>query len=131
MAHFAELDQLNRVIRTVVACNDDIANNGGEQSEQAAEHFKTVCPLSPAGIKYVQTSYNNNFRKSFAGVGMIFREDLNMFITPQPFASWTLDNDGNWNAPVPKPETYTQYGEGVKDAYNWDEENQTWVLVTI
>jgi hypothetical protein len=99
MAHFAELDQLNRVIRTVVACNDDIANNGGEQSEQAAEYFKTVCPLSPAGIKYVQTSYNHNFRGHFAGIGMIFREDLNMFIDPQPYASWTLDAKGNWNAP--------------------------------
>jgi hypothetical protein len=130
MAHFAELDQLNRVIRIVVACNDDIANNGGEQSEQAAEHFKTVCPLSSAGIKYVQTSYNHSFRRSFAGIGMIFREDLNMFIDPQPYASWTLDNDGNWNAPVPKPETYTQYGD-IRDMYKWDEENQTWVLVTI
>jgi hypothetical protein len=130
MAHFAELDQLNRVIRTVVACNDDIANNGGEQSEQAAEHFKTVCPLSPAGIKYVQTSYNHNFRGHFAGIGMIFREDLNMFIDPQPYASWTLDAKGNWNAPVPKPETYTQYGD-IRDMYKWDEENQTWVLVTI
>jgi hypothetical protein len=55
MAHFAELDENNVVLRIVVACNQDIANNGGEQSEQAAEHFKTVLPFSSNGVKWVQT----------------------------------------------------------------------------
>ena len=61
MAHFAELDSNNIVIEVKKACNIDIQNNGGEQSEQAATHFKSVCPLSENGIKYVQTSYNDNF----------------------------------------------------------------------
>ena len=61
MAHFAELDEYNRVKRILVACNTDVANNGGEQSVEAAKHFETVVPLSPGAIRYVQNSYNNNF----------------------------------------------------------------------
>ena len=69
MAHFAELDKDNKVLRVVVGCNTDIANNGGEQSTQAATHFETVVPLSADGVKWMQTSYNNNFRKMYAGPG--------------------------------------------------------------
>jgi len=65
MAHFAEIDKNNKVLRVVVACDQDIADNGGDQSEQAAEHFKTVCPFSSTGIKWVQTSYNNNLLSSY------------------------------------------------------------------
>ena len=55
MAHFAEIDSDNKVLRVVVACNDDVNANGGDQSESAAEHFKTVAPLSILGVKWVQT----------------------------------------------------------------------------
>ena len=90
MAHFAELDSNNIVLRVVKACNQDIANNGGEQSEQAAENFKKVCPFSLNGVKWLQTSYNNNFRKQYAGIGHTFDSTKNKFIAPQPFASWSL-----------------------------------------
>jgi phage shock protein PspC (stress-responsive transcriptional regulator) len=80
MAHFAELDLNNKVLRVVVACNQNIANNGGEQSEQAAEHFKTIAPFSSNGVKWVQTSYNRNFRKQFAGIGYTYNVEKNIFV---------------------------------------------------
>jgi hypothetical protein len=119
MAHFAELDLNNKVLRVVVGCNQDIANNGGEKSEQAAEHFKTICPLSENGAKWVQTSYNNKFRKTFAAKGFIYDKDKDIFIKEQPYPSWTLDSDNNWQPPVPKP-----IGPEI---YTWDEESLNWV----
>lgn len=126
MAHFAELDLNNIVLRVVVGCNQDIANNGGEQSEQAAEHFKTVCPLSENGVKWVQTSYNNNFRKQYAGIGYTFDLTKNKFIAPQPFASWSLDSNDNWKAPVAYPTVIT-YGDNFDYFITWDESNLRWI----
>jgi hypothetical protein len=126
MAHFAELDSNNIVLRVVVGCNQDIANNGGEQSEQAAEYFKKVCPLSKNGVKWVQTSYNNNFRKQYAGIGCTFDFVKNKFITPQPFASWSLDTNDNWKAPVAYPTVIT-YGDNFDYFITWDESNLRWI----
>jgi hypothetical protein len=126
MAHFAEIDLNNKVLRVVVACNQDIANNGGEQSEQAAEHFKTVCRLSEKGVKWVQTSYNNNFRKQYAGIGYSFDSTKNKFIASQPFASWSLDSNDDWQAPVAYP-TVTTYGDNVRYFISWDEAGQRWM----
>ncbi len=126
MAHFAEIDLNNKVLRVVVACNQDIANNGGEQSEQAAEHFKTTCPLSENGVKWVQTSYNDNFRKQYAGIGYSFDSTKNKFIASQPFASWSLDSNDDWQAPVAYP-TVTTYGDNVRYFISWDEAGQRWM----
>jgi hypothetical protein len=126
MAHFAELDINNKVLKVVKACNQDIANNGGEQSVQAAEHFKTVCPLSENGVKFVQTSYNKNFRKNFAGVGMTYDENRNAFIPPKPYNSWVLNEDTcNWEAPITLPNL--AYGDG-SFYYTpiWNESEITW-----
>jgi hypothetical protein len=127
MAHFAELNINNKVLRVVVACNQDIANNGGEQSEQAAEHFKKVCKLSENGVKWVQTSYNNSFRKKYAGTGDIFDPLKNKFISEQPFPSWSLDANDDWQAPVTYP-SITTYGDNVKYIIiKWDEVNTRWL----
>ena len=126
MAHFAELDINNKVLRVVVGCNQDIANNGGEQSEQAAEHFKTVCLLSENGVKWVQTSYNNNFRKQYAGTGMIYDSIKNKFISEQPFPSWSLDINDDWQAPVAYPIT-TTCGDNVYYFISWDDAGQRWI----
>jgi len=123
MAHFAELDENNKVLQVVVACNQDIANNGGELSEQAANHFATVCPLSINGIKWVQTSYNNNFRKKYARIGDTYDSIKDKFISSQPYPSWSLDNDDNWKAPIPYPED--------EQKYVWNETNQSWDLQPI
>ena len=126
MAHFAEIDSNNKVLRVVAACNQDIANNGGEQSEKAAEVFKNICPLSINGVKWVQTSYNNNFRKQYAGIGFTFDSEKNKFISPQPFASWSLDSNDDWQAPVLYP-TVTTYGDNVRYFITWDETNLRWI----
>ena len=120
MAHFAEIDSNGIVLRVVVGCNQDVINNGGEQSKQAAEVFKNVCPLSSNGVEWVQTSYHANFRKRFAGRGNIYLKDKDIFITAQPYSSWTLDENGDWQAPIAKPENYHPLAK-------WDESNQTWI----
>ena len=126
MAHFAEIDENNVVIRVLTACNQDIANNGGELSEQAASYFQSHTPLSSNGVRYVQTSYNNNFRKKYAGIGMKYDSNLDMFIIPQPYPSWTLDSSGDWLAPVLYP-TITTYGENKPYIIYWDENNLRWI----
>jgi hypothetical protein len=125
MAHYAELDKNNIVLRVVTACNQDIANNGGEQSEQAAEHFKTICPLSENGVKWVQTSYNNNFRKQFAGKEKIYDILKDKFINPQPFPSWSLDINDDWKAPISFPTTRIIENNAIYKI-SWDEEGQKW-----
>jgi hypothetical protein len=126
MAHYAELDINNKVIRVLTACNQDIANNGGEQSEQAAQHFATVSPLSQNGVKWIQTSYNNNFRKQYAGIGYTYDASKDKFISPQPFASWSLDSSDDWQAPLAYP-TVTTYGDNVNYFISWDEVGQRWI----
>jgi hypothetical protein len=125
MAHFAEIDINNVVIRVLTACNQDIANNGGELSEQAATYFQSYTPLSPNGVKYIQTSYNNNFRKQYAGIGMTYNSNLDMFIIQQSYPSWTLDLNGDWLAPVTYP-TITIYEENKAYIIDWDESNLRW-----
>jgi hypothetical protein len=127
MAHFAEIDLNNIVLRVNKACDIDIANNGGEQSEQAAEHFATVSPLSENGVKWVQTSYNHNFRKQYAGIGFIYDANKDKFITPQPFASWSLDSNDDWQAPVAYP-TIIKDGDIDYNIY-WNESNLKWYAV--
>ena len=124
MAHFAELDKDNKVLRVVVGCNQDIANNGGEQSQQAAEYFKTICPLSSNGVKWVQTSYSNNFRKKYAGEGDIYDANKDKFIGAKPYPSWSLDANDDWKAPVPYPNT----DPNSTVFYRWNEENQAWEI---
>jgi len=123
MAHFAELDINNKVLRVNVACNVDIQNNGGEQSEQAAEHFKTVSPLSENGVKWIQTSYNNNFRKQYAGIGHSYDPVKDIFICPQPYPSWSLNSTGDWMPPIPYPSVYF-YGDKIPYRIIWNESEQ-------
>jgi hypothetical protein len=71
------------------------------------------------GQRCVRTSYNNRIRKQFAGIGFTYSTDADLFIAPQPFTSWSLDENYDWQAPVERP------ADG-KD-YLWDEANQVWV----
>ena len=75
---------------------------------------------------WVQTSYNNNLRHNFARIGYTWDSKNNAFYAPQPFPSWILDENFIWQAPVPYPEIE----EGSNDVYTWNEETQTWDLVT-
>jgi len=124
--HFAEIDKNNKVIRVVVACEIDVANNGGDQSVQAATHFATVCPLSSEGVAWVQTSKDGSFRKKFAGIGDTFSEEGNVFYTAESFPSWTMDSNYDWNPPVARPTTDENPINSQPVIYDWDEANQKW-----
>lgn len=113
MAHFAELDHNNVVLRVIVVDNRDTSTpNGTEKESIGIAHCEKIF-----GGRWVQTSYNSSFRKRYAGQGMIYREDIDAFISPSPFPSWTYDVEKDtWVAPVPKPE----------GNYEWNETNGSW-----
>ena len=121
MAHFAELDNNNVVLRVVVVSNDCVPSD---------EHIdgETWCINFFKGGTWKQTSYNNNFRKQYAGIGFTYDAAKNKFLSPQPFASWSLDSNDDWQAPVTYP-TITTYGSNDPlDSYiiSWDEAGQKW-----
>lgn len=118
MAHFAELDANNVVLRVIVVANKDTADASGEEKEHIGKAF---CERLFGG-NWVQTSYNGNFRKRYAGIGYTFDPNLDAFITPKPFPSWTLNQTTcDWEAPVPMP------NDGKR--YSWDEAAQSWVEI--
>lgn len=136
MAHFAEIDSNNKVLRVVVACNQDIANNGGELSEQAAKHFESIVKLSKEGVRWIQTSYNSNFRKNYAGIGGTYDPIKDIFIHPQPYPSWTLDQNDDWQPPIPEPNilkyTVNENGIEIEHLYiiGWYENILNWKAKT-
>lgn len=128
MGHFAEIDSNNVVIRVLKACNQDIANNGGEQSEQAGEHFGKIAGYSNNGVKWVQTSYNNNFRKKFAGVGDTYDAVKDIFWNENsPYPSWILDSNYDWQPPISKPLKNTWGLNNAPLVARWSEEKLNWV----
>jgi hypothetical protein len=106
MAHFAEIDSTNTVLRVIVVA-DEHETNGAEWCN------------SLLGGTWVQTSYNNNIRKQYAGIGYSYDESADVFVAPQPFPSWSLDENYDWQAPIDYP------ADGK--IYSWDETNQVWV----
>ena len=101
MSHFAKIDD-NNIVTEVIVAEQDFINSG-----QVGDSFN-----------WVQTSYNNKFRKQFGGIGFKYDKEKDIFIAPQPYASWTLDDDGDWQPPKPFPDD--------DGAYFWNEENTEW-----
>ena len=107
MAHFAQLNSENVVEQVVAVHNND-------------------APDEAAGIvflnnlfgeaNWIQTSYNNRIRKQFPSAGFTYDDVADQFVAPQPYASWTLDANNDWQPPTPKPD----------GNYYWDEDTQTW-----
>jgi len=121
MAHFAELDDNNVVLRVVVVGNDCVPSDEHVDGE-------TWCINFFKGGTWKQTSYNHNFRKQYAGIGYTYDAAKNKFISPQPYTSWALDANDDWQAPVTYP-TITTYGSNDPlDIYiiSWDEAGQKW-----
>jgi len=123
MAHFAILKSGN-IVEQVVVVSNDIAT-----TEQAGIDFlKNLYKNQHLAV--VQTSYNNNFRKNYAGIGYQYDQTRDAFIPPKPFNSWILNEDTcQWEAPIPKPEL-TQEQIDNENYYIWNETNQTWDLRT-
>ena len=126
MAHFAELDDSNKVLRVVVVSNDQLTDGTGGESELTGIQF---CHKLFGGV-WKQTSYNTSggvhkeggipFRKNYAGTGYDYDEDRDAFISPTPYDSWTLNEDTcMWDAPVPYPDDGNRY--------EWDEDIVNWV----
>jgi hypothetical protein len=103
MAHFAELDGNNIVTRVVVVGNDVTTAAGPLGSNDMHVDGETWCINFFKGGNWKQTSYNNNFRKQYAGKGYTFDAAKNKFISPQPYDSWALDGNDDWQAPVTYP----------------------------
>jgi hypothetical protein len=118
MAHFARLDETNNVIHVHVLSNAVITDDNGNEQEQVGVDFLTQ---HNGGVGwYKQTSYNGNFRKNYAGVGYTYDKTRDAFIPPQPYPSWTLNEDTClWDSPTPRPEDGKMY--------SWDEATLTWI----
>ena len=112
MAHYAFLNEDNIVTEVIVGRNETEIVDGVSDWETYYGNIRgQVCK---------RTSFNGNIRKQFAGVGFTFNETADVFITPKPFASWSLDANYDWQAPIAYPADGKQY--------SWDESNQVWVL---
>lgn len=129
MAHFAQLDENNVVTQVIVVSNDDCSDVHGNEVEEIGIAF--CKKLLGANTRWVQTSYNDNIRVRYAGIGMTYNEELDAFISPHPFPSWILNEEtANWVSPVgPAPELTEEEIE-VGSFYRWNEENLEWVLET-
>lgn len=117
MAHFAELDSNNVVLRVVVVGNEDTADANGVEKESIGQaHLEKIL-----GGTLKQTSYNANMRKHYAGKGFTYDSSRDAFIAPKPFESWVLNDETCvWEAPSAMP---TDGG-----IYLWNEEEVTWDL---
>jgi hypothetical protein len=119
MASFAKIGLNNKVIEVLSVNNEVLLDSNGVEQENNGIDFLTK--LTGWAI-WKQTSYNGNFRKNHAGIGMTYDEDKDAFIPKKPFNSWILNEDTcQWESPVAYPT------DGQR--YNWNEENQTWDLL--
>ena len=112
MAHYAFLDS-NNVVTEVITGKDETELIDGLDTETWYGNFRgQVCK---------RTSYNNNIRKQYAGIGFTYDPIKDQFVRPQPFASWTLDSNNDWQAPTAKPNDGKMYA--------WEESSLAWVVL--
>ena len=135
MAHFAQLDSNNVVTQVIVVSNDDTSDSNGTETESIGVAF--CQKLLGADTNWKQTSYNGNMRVRYAGIGYSYNAELDAFVPPQPYASWTLDSDtADWVSPLGAAPALTDAEVEARSYYRWDEDayqadNTTgWVLET-
>ena len=117
MAHFVKLDENNLVLE--VHC---VANEALDSNNEEASGIAFLTEWSGGYTNWRQTSYNNNFRKQYAGVGFTYDAVNDVFVRPQPYLSWSLDENFDWQPPTPRPQ------EGF---WYWNEETLGWVEVEL
>ena len=114
MAHFAELESKvdpsgftsdsHQIVKRVVVVGNDISAGGGTLGDNDMHvDGETWCSNFFKGGSWKQTSYNHNFRKQYAGIGFVYDPVKNKFLAQQPYASWSLDADDDWKAPITYP----------------------------
>ena len=108
MAHWAEVDENNIVLQVTVGDNNE-----------PDEGYQWL--IDNLGGIWIKTSYNNNIRKQYAGIGYTYDSVADVFIVPKPYPSWTLNNNHDWQAPVPKPTDDKEY--------SWNEATISWVEI--
>jgi hypothetical protein len=119
MAHFAKIGLNSKVIAVLSVVNEVLHDSNGIEQEVNGIDFLTKLTGYPL---WVQTSYNNNIRKNYAGIGMTYDETRDAFIPPKPFNSWVLNEDTcNWESPVSMPQNGNKY--------NWNELTLAWDLI--
>ena len=142
MAHFAQLDSNNVVTQVIVVSNDDTSDSNGTETESIGVAF--CQKLLGADTNWKQTSYNENMRGNYAGIGMTYMENVatlgvastDVFIAQQPYTSWSIGvGTAQWYAPIPQP-ALTDDQIAALSYYTWDESayqadnTQGWTLVT-
>ena len=114
MAHFAKLG-IGNIVERVEVVSNDIAT-----TEQSGSDF--LNKIYNTRDVWKQTSYNNNIRKYFAGIGYQYDQQRDAFIPKKPFNSWILNEQTClWEAPVAKPDD--------NNIYTWNEQLVNWELV--
>jgi len=129
MAHFAKIGPDNIVI-TVLVGRDEDEDKELELSERTGDTYRRTSYNTQGGVHYTNgvpsEDQSKAFRKNFAGIGHIWDEERDAFYPPQPYPSWTLNEDSCiWEAPVPQPAPK----EGVY--HMWDEDTLSWKEVQI
>lgn len=119
MAYFAQLDDDNVVLQVIAISDKDAPDPAPDNSESLGQAFISDV-LGLPGL-WKQTSFNGKFRGRYAGIGFTYDADRDQFIAPQPFPSWTLNDDCEWQPPIPYPTD----GE----PYEWNEDSQEWQAV--
>ena len=135
MASFAKIGLNNKVIEVLSVHNNELLDSNGVEQEINGIDFLTK--LTGWSI-WVQTSYNKNFRKNHASIGMTYDEDRDAFIPKKPYASWTLNEDTClWESPIGNIPTLNSEQQNQNTAgthlwdYVWNENNQTWDLTNL
>lgn len=119
MAYFAQIDEDGTVLQVISISNTDAPDPAPSHSEPLGEAF--IANVLGLSGEWRQTSYNGNFRKQYAGIGYHYDDAADVFVAPQPYPSWTLDSNHDWQPPTPCP------SDGGR--YRWDEETLSWVEV--
>jgi hypothetical protein len=121
MAHFAKIGLNSKVIEVLSLHNNELKDSNGIEQEANGIDFLTKLTGYPI---WKQTSYNNNIRKNFAGIGYTYDETRDAFIAPKPFNSWILNEDTcRWESPIPYPQD--------NNRYNWNESTLTWDIAEV
>jgi len=118
MAHFAKIE--DNVVTNVIVISNDVCGEptlSFPDTENAGRAF--IANTLKLDGEWKQTSFNNNFRKQYCGVGFTYLTDADVFVAPQPYPSWTLDENFDWQPPTPKPDGF----------YYWNETELEWVAI--
>ena len=119
MAHYAFLDGNNVVTEVIVGKNE--GEDGIDWEVWYGDFRGQVCKRTSYNtVGNVHRNGGTPYRGNYAGIGYTYRSDLDVFTAPQPYASWTLDANAQWQPPVAMP---TDGG-----MYSWDEATTAWVL---